>query len=617
MGKKWMPESLQWLRELGIFPSEMIGKMVTNISAYRFVPMTGLKELREDLFVLCKSEKLKGTILLSEEGVNLFIAGSSEGVSNLMERLRQLPGLEDFVGKISESEDQPFRRMLVRIKKEIIAFGVEGVEPGRRTSPKLQAKELKRWLDEGKKITLLDTRNDYEVKLGTFKGAIVPDIRTFREFPNAVRELPVSLKNETVVMFCTGGIRCEKAGPFMEMEGFEHIYQLDGGILKYFEECGGDHYEGECFVFDQRVGVDPALQETDTAVCYACQAPLTAEDQEDVRYVSGKSCPYCFKAEPEKMAERIGSAQRKLDQVCEILPGAIAQENRRPINVSARYDRWTLGDVLVDQFPQLPLSEWQQRSNEGRFVSYGGKVRELDHIVRAGERILQIFPPDVEPEIARGIRIVWDDEAIVVVEKPAPLPMHASGRYHRNTLQHLLNQVYEPKYLRAVHRLDANTSGLVLFARTRRFCSQMQRQFLDGKVEKIYRARVQGFPDWDEKVCVSSISAEPVGPGARLVDEDGLAARTDFRVISRNHDGTTWIEARLGSGRTNQIRVHLWEMGLPICGDPCYLLGGEMSDKQTLEVGDAPLELEAWRLAFTHPISGERLEFEHRQDLKL
>jgi RluA family pseudouridine synthase len=593
------------------FHHEMTGEMVTNLAAYRFVELFGLKGLREELLALCKEAGLKGTILLSVEGINLFVAGSAEGISRLMSRLREIPGLGDFEGKVSESEDQPFRRMLVRIKREIISFGVEGVEPGKRTSPKLSAKELKRWLDEGRKVTLLDTRNDYEVKLGTFKGAVVPDIRTFREFPQAVRELPDAMKDETVVMFCTGGIRCEKAGPFMEMEGFKNIYQLDGGILKYFEECGGDHYDGECFVFDQRVGVDPALQETDTAVCYACQAPLNAEDQEDVRYLAGKTCPYCFKPEPEKMAERIAAAQAKLDALCEVLPGSVPLENRRPINVAAKYDRCTLGDVLAEQFPQIPREEWARRGAESRFVSYGGKPRGMDHIVRAGERILQIFPPDVEPEVAKGIRVVWDDEAVVVIEKPAPLPMHASGRYHRNTLQHLLNQVYEPKFLRPAHRLDANTRGLVLFARTRHYCRLLQRQFLEGRVEKIYRARVLGAPDWDEITCESSISAEPTGPGARVVDEDGLAARTDFRVIERLADGTALLEARLGSGRTNQIRVHLWEMDLPIVGDPTYLPGGKMGDKQTLDVGDAPMELEAWKLVFNHPLTGERMRFEN------
>jgi RluA family pseudouridine synthase len=286
-------------------------------------------------------------------------------------------------------------------------------------------------------------------------------------------------------------------------------------------------------------------------------------------------------------------------------------ENRRPINVAAKYDRCTLGDVLAEQFPQIPREEWARRGAESRFVSYGGKPRGMDHIVRAGERILQIFPPDVEPEVAKGIRVVWDDEAVVVIEKPAPLPMHASGRYHRNTLQHLLNQVYEPKFLRPAHRLDANTRGLVLFARTRHYCRLLQRQFLEGRVEKIYRARVLGAPDWDEITCESSISAEPTGPGARVVDEDGLAARTDFRVIERLADGTALLEARLGSGRTNQIRVHLWEMDLPIVGDPTYLPGGKMGDKQTLDVGDAPMELEAWKLVFNHPLTGERMRFEN------
>ncbi len=595
----------------------MTGEKVTNLAAYRFVELSGLKELREELLALCKDAGLRGTILLSVEGVNLFVAGSEPGIDRLMGRLRQLPGLEDFVGKISVSDDQPFRRMLVRIKKEIISFGVEGVVPGKRTSAKLSAKELKRWLDEGRKITLLDTRNDYEVKLGSFTGAVVPDIRTFREFPNAVRELPQEMKDETIVMFCTGGIRCEKAGPFMEMEGFKNIYQLDGGILKYFEECGGDHYDGECFVFDQRVGVDPALQETDSAICYACLAPLDAQDQEDVRYVGGVSCPHCFKAEPEKMAERIVDAQTKLDEVCRVLPGSIPQENRRPVNVAAKYDRWSLIELLVEQFPQILREDWKQRCADGRFISYGGKVRGLDHVVRAGERILQVFPPAVEPAVATGIRIIWDDEALVLVEKPAPLPMHASGRYHRNTLQYLMNEVYAPKFLRAVHRLDANTRGLVLFARTRHCCRLLQRQFLDGTVEKIYRVKVHGCPEWNEKVCDFAISKEVEGPGGRSVDEEnGLDARTEFIVKERCSDGTAWLEAKLESGRTNQIRVHLWELGFPVVGDPCYLPNKQMSDTQTLDIEDAPMQLEAWKLSFTHPISGKRMVFENGEPLQ-
>ncbi|MCE2695424.1 MAG: pseudouridine synthase, partial [Verrucomicrobiaceae bacterium] len=214
---------------------------ITNISCYQFAALSGLKELRQRLLDLCKSRGLKGTILLSTEGINMFIAGVREDVDALVDVLHGIPGLEGLKPKYSESGEQPFRRMLVRIKKEIIAFGVEGIEPAKYTSPRLEPKVLKQWLDEGRQVVLYDTRNDYEVKLGTFKGAVVAGIDSFRDFPAAVARLPAEMKQAEIVSFCTGGIRCEKAAPFMEREGFEHVWQLEGGILKYFEECGSAH----------------------------------------------------------------------------------------------------------------------------------------------------------------------------------------------------------------------------------------------------------------------------------------------------------------------------------------------------------------------------------------
>ena len=161
---------------------------ITNISTYRFAELSGLKELRESLITDCKAWGLKGTILLSTEGINLFVAGSPDSIEALLAKLRAVPGLESLMPKVSISEKQPFNRMLVRLKKEIISFGMESIRPANYTSPKISAGELKQWLDEGRPVTLLDTRNDYEVKLGTFKGAIVPNINTFREFPEAVRK---------------------------------------------------------------------------------------------------------------------------------------------------------------------------------------------------------------------------------------------------------------------------------------------------------------------------------------------------------------------------------------------------------------------------------------------
>lgn len=584
---------------------------VTNISTYRFAELADLKNLREDLIASCKSWQLKGTILLSTEGINLFVAGAAESIDLLLGKLRQIPGLEGLEPKVSISEKQPFNRMLVRIKKEIISFGMESIRPANYTSPKIPPMELKRWLDEGKPVTLLDTRNDYEVKLGTFKGAIIPNINTFREFPAAVRNLPEELKDQPVVMFCTGGIRCEKAGPFMEQEGFRNIYQLDGGILKYFEECGGKHYDGECFVFDQRVGVDPGLSESSYAVCFACQAPLDVADQQDPRHVEGVSCPHCHVSEPERMAERIARTQAAILRASTPLPGSVPLENRRPVNVPAAHDGRTLLEVLIDIFPQVSPAEWEARCDAGRFVNYGGAVREKTHIVRGGERVIQIFPPEVEPPVSADIRVVYEDEAIVVVHKPAPLPMHASGRFHRNTLQYLLNQAFAPKYPRPVHRLDANTTGLVVFARTRHFCRLLQGQFLEGTVDKRYLVRAVGHPPENEFFSEAPISAEPDVMGTRRIDElDGLPSRTDFRVIERCADGTTLLEAKLGTGRTNQIRVHLWKLGYPVVGDPAYLPAQKMGDTQTLDPAAPPLQLHAWKLSFTHPFTGAAMNLE-------
>lgn len=268
---------------------------VVNLSAYRFTPFAAeeLLALREQLQASTRDLGLRGTILLATEGINLFIAGSRPATDAFMSGLRALPGLADLEPKESFSDEQPFNRMLVKIKKEIISFGVEGIDPARMPAPRLDPGELKRWLDEGRPVTLLDTRNDYEVKLGTFQNAVVPVLDHFREFPAAVRSLPAELKTRPVVTFCTGGIRCEKAAPFLVREGYSEVYQLEGGILKYFELCGGAHYEGECFVFDRRVGVDPKLQETDSVLCFACQTPLTVAEQKDPRYVPDRSCPHC------------------------------------------------------------------------------------------------------------------------------------------------------------------------------------------------------------------------------------------------------------------------------------------------------------------------------------
>jgi UPF0176 protein len=585
-------------------------KPFLNIAAYKFLPLSDLKSLRARLQTLCRTANLKGTILLSPEGINLFVAGAAPGIELLLGELRSWPGLEDLAPKVSETGHQPFRRMLVRLKKEIIAFGVPGIDPARRTSPKLSAQELKRWLDEGRPVTLLDTRNDYEVKLGTFRNALPIGIAHFREFPHAVARLPAELKEQPIVMFCTGGIRCEKAGPFMEREGFKSIFQLDGGILKYFEECGGEHYEGECFVFDQRVGVDPALQETGAAQCFACQTPLSEADQRHEHYLPGKSCSYCFKTPAQHMAANIGRRHEQIRRLVVPLPGSEPYDHYRPVTVPARCDGRLLSDTLCDVFAHVPAEIWQQRLAEGRVLNGAGQPVPGSQVVRAGERYQHAVPAVIEPNVNMRIELLHEDEAVIVLNKPAPLPMHAGGRFYRNTLQHILDRIYYPQKPRPSHRLDANTTGVVVVARTRHFAGFIQTQFARAEVEKVYLVRVNGHPAVDEFICDAPISSDAGKLGSRTVDRtSGLPARTQFQVQQRMADGTALLEARPLTGRTNQIRIHLAHVGFPVCGDPAYLTGNRLGESQTLDVEAPPLCLHAWSLGFRHPLDQQMVTF--------
>ena len=575
---------------------------IVNIAAYKFASLTELRALRGELRAMCDRLDLRGTILLSDEGINCVLAGRREATDEIVSRIRMLPGCADLEVKESLSDEQPFNRMLVKIKQEIIAFGVEGIDPRRHTSPRMTPQTLRTWLDEGRQVTLLDVRNNFEVNAGTFAGAAAIGIEHFRDFPDAVVRLPDELKQQPVVTFCTGGIRCEKAAPFLERMGFEQVYQLDGGILKYLEECGDAHYEGECFVFDRRVAIDAALAETATAQCFVCQATLTADEQQSPQFVEGESCPRCYRAPEERRAELLAVRQAALRRVVEPLPGSVPYDNFRPISVPARCNGLTVLDFLDAMWTHLSRAQWLEICDAGELFDRGNAVAATD-TVRGGQRFLHKMPATKEPDVVGDIRIVHEDDALIVVDKPAPLPMHPCGRFNRNTLSWILREAFRPLQPRPAHRLDANTSGLVLLCKNRRVSRPVHAQFADGTVEKTYIARIQGEPAADSFASVTPISAEPSARGIRVGDSNGLPARTEFQVLRRYGDGTTLVEARPRTGRTNQIRIHLWDLGMSICGDPAYLADRQLGTRQTLSPQDPPMCLHAQRISLRHPLS--------------
>jgi UPF0176 protein len=270
-----------------------------NIAAYKFISFDNTEEMRPQYQALCKELELKGTILLTPEGINMFLSGTRANIDSYLAWLRSDVRFADIEVKESLSEEQSHKRMLVKIKKEIITMRMPLIKPELGRAPAVAPATLKRWLDQGhddngKPVVMVDTRNAFEVDVGTFDNTIDYRIEKFTEFPEVIAANKEALADKTVVTFCTGGIRCEKAAIHMQNIGYDSVYQLEGGILKYFEDVGGAHYTGDCFVFDYRTALNPKLEPTVTVQCFACRAVVTPRQQLSPDYVYGVSCPHCI-----------------------------------------------------------------------------------------------------------------------------------------------------------------------------------------------------------------------------------------------------------------------------------------------------------------------------------
>lgn len=280
---------------------------------YKFVRLEDFKEIRKPLYNIMDAHDIRGTLLLANEGINGTIAGSRFGIDAVLNWLNNDERLNPIITKESYTDEAPFRRTKVKLKKEIVTMGVEGIDPTRSVGTYIEPKE---WNDliSDPDVTLIDTRNEYEYEIGTFKNAVNPHTESFREFPKYTEENLDPEKHKKVAMFCTGGIRCEKSTAFLKEKGFEEVYHLKGGILKYLEEVPKDDslWEGECFVFDDRVAVNHDLEKGQYDQCHACRFPITEEEKQDERYIQGVSCHRCYDKTSEEQKERYAEREKQM-----------------------------------------------------------------------------------------------------------------------------------------------------------------------------------------------------------------------------------------------------------------------------------------------------------------
>lgn len=287
---------------------------VVVVALYKFVTLEDHQEMREPLLEKCRSLGIKGTLLLANEGINGTVAGTREAADALLAYLKADERLADLDYKESYFDELPFYRMKVKIKKEIVTLGVDGIDPNETVGHYVEPKDWNALISDPD-VVVVDTRNHYEYELGTFEGAVDPETESFREFPEYVEKSMDPGKQKKVAMFCTGGIRCEKSTAYMLKQGFEEVYHLKGGILKYLEEVPEEEslWQGDCYVFDNRVAVNHKLEQGDYGMCHGCRLPISAEDRESEFYQEGVCCPRCHDKLTDEQRERFAERQKQVE----------------------------------------------------------------------------------------------------------------------------------------------------------------------------------------------------------------------------------------------------------------------------------------------------------------
>ncbi len=301
---------------------------------YKFVTLSNFAALREPLLQFMELNNIRGTLLLAEEGINGTVSGTRQTIDVLLGWLNADERLNPISVKESLDETQPFHRTKVKLKKEIVTMGVEGIDPLRTTGTYVKPTDWNKLISDPD-VLLIDTRNDYEIEIGTFKNAVNPNTDSFREFPKFVKNNLDPNKNKKVAMFCTGGVRCEKSTAYLKEQGFDEVYHLEGGILKYLEDVPKDDtlWEGDCFVFDNRVAVNHDLEKSHYDQCYACRLPITEQDKKSDAYEAGISCPKCYGAHSEEQLSRFREREKQVSLALERDEEHLGLEARKTIKL--------------------------------------------------------------------------------------------------------------------------------------------------------------------------------------------------------------------------------------------------------------------------------------------
>lgn len=309
-------------------------EIYTVCALYRFTSLPNFKELQQPLRDFMEHRDIRGTLLLASEGINGTVSGSQQVIEELLSFLEQDPRLSGIDHKLSYHEENPFYRTKVRLKKEIVTMGVEEIDPQHAAGTYVEPEEWNE-LIEDEETLLIDTRNEYEIGIGTFKDAVNPHTETFREFPEYADQHLDPKKHKKIAMFCTGGIRCEKSTAYLKQKGFEEVYHLKGGILNYLKKIPPEasNWEGECFVFDNRVSVNHSLQKGEYDQCHACRMPITEDDKHNPLYQKGISCHHCHNLTSEQRKKQFEERQRQIQLAHdrgEVHIGKEAAEHQKP-----------------------------------------------------------------------------------------------------------------------------------------------------------------------------------------------------------------------------------------------------------------------------------------------